>query len=71
VFVQGDLGNRADLEAIFEKYPNKVLMHFTANSLVDESVVNPLKYYQNNVAATLTLLKKSRLQSRQWIRLFS
>ncbi len=32
-------------------------MHFAANSLVGESVVNPMKYYQNNVAATLTLLE--------------
>jgi UDP-glucose 4-epimerase len=33
-------------------------MHFAANSLVSESVVNLLKYYQNNVAAPLTLLAK-------------
>jgi UDP-glucose 4-epimerase len=45
------------LEAIFEKYPIKAVMHFAANSLVGESMVNPLKYYQNNVAATLTLLQ--------------
>lgn len=58
VFVQGDLGNRADLEAIFEKYPPiKAVMHFAANSLVGESFENPLKYYQNNVAVTLTLLE--------------
>jgi UDP-glucose 4-epimerase len=57
VFVQGDLGNKTDLEPIFEKYPIKAVMHFAASSLVGESVVNPLKYYQNNVAATLTLLQ--------------
>ncbi|EZP75257.1 UDP-glucose 4-epimerase [Parageobacillus genomosp. 1] len=57
VFVQGDLGNKADLEPIFEKYPIQAVMHFAANSLVGESMVNPLKYYQNNVAATLTLLE--------------
>ncbi|MED5073192.1 UDP-glucose 4-epimerase GalE [Anoxybacillus geothermalis] len=57
VFVQGDLGNKADLEPIFEKYPIQAVMHFAANSLVGESVVDPLKYYQNNVAATLTLLE--------------
>lgn len=32
-------------------------MHFAANSLVGESVTNPLKYYLNNVASTLTLLE--------------
>ncbi|HZG59616.1 MAG TPA: UDP-glucose 4-epimerase GalE [Anoxybacillus sp.] len=57
VFVKGDLGNEADLKSIFEQYPIKAVMHFAASSLVGESVANPLKYYQNNVAATLTLLQ--------------
>jgi UDP-glucose 4-epimerase len=32
-------------------------MHFAANSLVGESVLDPLKYYQNFLNSTLTLLK--------------
>jgi len=42
---------------VFRSYPIKAVMHFAAYSLVGESVVDPLKYYENNVAATLTLLK--------------
>jgi len=57
IFVKGDLGSQEDLETVFSKYPIKGVMHFAANSLVGESVVDPLKYYENNVAATLTLLK--------------
>jgi UDP-glucose 4-epimerase len=57
VFVKGDLGNEEDLQMVFRSYPIKAVMHFAANSLVGESVVDPLKYYQNNVAATVTLLK--------------
>lgn len=57
VFIQGDLGNEEDLEAVFTAYSIDAVMHFAANSLVGESVKDPLKYYQNNVAATLTLLK--------------
>ncbi|WNS75199.1 UDP-glucose 4-epimerase GalE [Bacillus sp. DTU_2020_1000418_1_SI_GHA_SEK_038] len=57
VFVMGDLGNAVDLEAVFSKYPINAVMHFAANSLVGESVVDPIKYYENNVAATLTLLR--------------
>ena len=57
VFVEGDLGDEGDLEAIFSKYPIDAVMHFAANSLVGESMVDPLKYYENNVTATLTLLK--------------
>lgn len=57
IFVKGDLGNEEDLQMVFRSYPIKAVMHFAANSLVGESVVDPLKYYQNNVASTLTLLK--------------
>lgn len=57
VFVEGDLGSESDLESVFSKYPINAVMHFAANSLVGESVTDPLKYYENNVAATLTLLK--------------
>ncbi|WP_223594230.1 UDP-glucose 4-epimerase GalE [Neobacillus bataviensis] len=57
IFVKGDLGNEEDLQMIFRSYPIKAVMHFAANSLVGESVIDPLKYYQNNVASTLTLLK--------------
>src|SRR3954464_5248756 len=56
IFVKGDLGNEEDLQMIFSSYPIKAVMHFAAFSLVGESVVDPLKYYQNNVGATLTLL---------------
>ncbi len=57
VFVQGDLGSEEDLQMVFSSYPIKAVMHFAANSLVGESVVDPMKYYENNVASTLTLLK--------------
>jgi UDP-glucose 4-epimerase len=57
IFVKGNLGDEEDLHMIFSSYPIKAVMHFAANSLVGESVVDPLKYYQNNVASTLTLLK--------------
>jgi UDP-glucose 4-epimerase len=57
VFEYGDIGNLADLDRVFSRYSIEAVMHFAANSLVGESVVNPLKYYQNNVASTLTLLE--------------
>jgi len=60
IFVKGDLGNIDDLYMIFRSYPIKAVMHFAANSLVGESVINPLKYYQNNVAGTINLLNVMR-----------
>ena len=56
-FVQGDLGNPADLDAVFRRYPVAAVMHFAAWSLVGESVEKPLAYYRNNVADTITLLE--------------
>ena len=56
-FVAGDLGNPDDLERVFNAYPIKAVMHFAAHSLVGESVEQPLVYYRNNVANTLTLLE--------------
>lgn len=57
-FEQGDLGDKSVLDRIFNKYHIEAVFHFAANSLVGESVQNPLKYYLNNVTATLTLLEK-------------
>ena len=57
IFVEGNLGNQADLDHVFSTYSIEAVMHFAANSLVGESVADPMKYYENNVAATLTLLK--------------
>lgn len=56
-FVKGDLGNKADLKALFSTYEIDAVMHFAASSLVGESVINPMKYYMNNVSSTLTLLQ--------------
>ncbi|MGX1191851.1 UDP-glucose 4-epimerase GalE [Metabacillus sp. SLBN-84] len=55
-FVKGDLGNVEDLKSLFSTYPIDAVMHFAASSLVGESVLNPMKYYLNNVSSTLTLL---------------
>ena len=57
-FVNGDMGNPQDLRAVFAKYPIKAVMHFAAHSLVGESVEQPLAYYRNNVANTITLLEE-------------
>ena len=55
-FEKGDLRNLADIDAIFDKYDIEAVIHFAAFALVGESVVNPAKYYRNNVFGTLNLL---------------
>jgi len=56
-FEQGDLKNTEDIERVFEKYPIEAVFHFAAFAYVGESVTEPEKYYYNNVANTLNLLK--------------
>ncbi|MEH7480115.1 UDP-glucose 4-epimerase GalE [Neobacillus drentensis] len=58
IFIQGDAGDPKVLERIFNKYSIQAVMHFAASCLVGESVINPLKYFQNNVAETVRLLQK-------------
>ncbi len=59
-FVQGDLNHVKELEAVFEKYPIDAVFHFAAYAYVGESVDDPEKYYYNNVACTLNLLRTMR-----------
>lgn len=55
-FYDVDLGDRESMAGILEKESIDVVMHFAAYAYVGESVQEPLKYYLNNVAATLHLL---------------
>jgi UDP-glucose 4-epimerase len=55
LFIQGDLKDENILNLIFSTCPIKGVMHFAASCYVGESVVNPIKYYQNNVASSICL----------------
>ena len=56
VLEKADLNDVASLERVFEKYKFDAVLHFAAFAAVGESVIDPQKYYQNNVAGTLNLL---------------
>jgi UDP-arabinose 4-epimerase len=56
----GDIADRRRLEDVFELYSPVAVIHFAAFAYVGESVVDPGKYYRNNVAGTLTLLETMR-----------
>ncbi len=59
-FFEGDLLHLASLRSCFDRFPIHAVMHFSALSLVEESVLHPEKYYQNNVIGTLNLLQVYR-----------
>ena len=54
--VEGDLADKAKIKDIFISEKIDVVMHFAAFIEVGESVIDPAKYYENNVAKVLKLL---------------
>lgn len=56
-FYKGDIRDRAFVDSIFDNEKIDAVIHFAANSLVGESMVNPLKYYDNNLCGTKVLLE--------------
>jgi UDP-glucose-4-epimerase GalE len=58
--VVGDLSDKAALGRAFAEHDIVAVMHFAASSLVGESVLDPQKYYINNLAGTLSLLDAMR-----------
>ena len=57
VFYEGDIRDKAFLDSVFEKEKIDGIIHFAASSQVGESMVNPLKYYSNNLCGTEILLE--------------
>ena len=57
-FYEGDIRNPEILDKIFTENKIEAVIHFAANSLVGESVENPLKYFNNNVYGMQILLEK-------------
>lgn len=55
--VRGDLGDQGLLADVFHRHDLDAVMHFSARSLVGESVAQPADYYANNVSGTLNLLR--------------
>lgn len=55
-FIHADLLDIFSLTNVFKQEKIDALVHFAAFAYVGESVVNPEKYYQNNVVGTINLL---------------
>jgi UDP-glucose 4-epimerase len=56
-FVQGDVRDPALLTRLFAQHSIHAVLHFAGLKAVGESVTQPLRYYDNNVHGTLTLLQ--------------
>ena len=55
-FIKGDICNRELVEQIFNEYDIQGVIHFAAESHVDNSIKNPGVFIETNVNGTFTLL---------------
>jgi dTDP-glucose 4,6-dehydratase len=56
VFVRGDICDARTVSNIYEKYDVTDVIHFAAESHVDNSIINPREFIETNVLGTFTLL---------------
>ena len=60
VSIKGDVLNMGELTALFAEHPVDAVIHFSARSLVSESVEKPELYYHSILVGSLNLLAAAR-----------
>ncbi|MDQ7010197.1 MAG: dTDP-glucose 4,6-dehydratase [Mariprofundaceae bacterium] len=68
VFMEGDICDRALVDRLLRKHAVDTIVHFAAESHVDNSIAGPAVFVQTNVVGTFTLLEAARSywQEREW-----
>lgn len=56
-FYNADLRDKADVEKVFYAFQPEAVIHFAALKSVEESIREPLLYYESNVAGSVILLQ--------------
>jgi dTDP-glucose 4,6-dehydratase len=64
-FKQIDICNRSELNKLFMYYSPDIVMHLAAESHVDRSIDNPLRFLETNIIGTFNLLEESRNHYQQ------
>jgi dTDP-glucose 4,6-dehydratase len=59
-FIQGDICDRALINSLFSKYDFNGVIHFAAESHVDNSITNPDTFVQTNIFGTFNVLDAAR-----------
>ncbi len=57
IFVRGDIGERAQVEALLEQYRPRAVLNFAAESHVDRSIHGPAEFIATNLVGTFGLLQ--------------
>lgn len=63
-FIEGDICDRSLIEEIFHKFEINNVIHFAAESHVDNSIAGPDEFIRTNVTGTFTLLDVAR---KKWL----
>lgn len=63
-FVQGDICDEGLIEKLFSQYDIKGVIHFAAESHVDNSIKGPRAFIQTNIVGTFNLIETAR---RHWM----
>ncbi|MGD0529597.1 MAG: UDP-glucose 4-epimerase GalE [Polyangiaceae bacterium] len=59
VFVEASVANRARVVELLRVHRVEAILHFAARIQVGESVIDPRRYYEGNVAASIALLESA------------
>lgn len=59
IFVEGSVEDKALVRKLLREHRIRGILHFAASTVAPESVRDPLKYYRNNSAASLSLLESA------------
>ena len=59
IFVQGDLGDKAAIDAVMQAHQPDGIMHFASYTLVGESMERPFLYLRDNVVNGLNLIQSA------------
>ncbi|MGE5298115.1 MAG: UDP-glucose 4-epimerase GalE [Acidobacteriaceae bacterium] len=55
--IVGDVADPLVLDHLFEEHKISAVIHFAGSIIVEESVLNPEKYFDNNLLASINLIK--------------
>ena len=61
-FIHGDINNRILVDSLLKKHDIDTIVHFAAESHVDQSITSPQKFIHTNITGTFTLLEAARQQ---------
>lgn len=60
IFVQGDIGDAAQLSKLLTQYQPRAIIHFAAESHVDRSIHGPSDFIETNIVGSFQLLESVR-----------